>query len=84
MMPVEWKRLLRAAGFVEILAEDWSADPGELPSRWPVALRGWRVAGLAGLRAALSPAARDFLRELGSRRLALTLFHAVRWPGGGS
>ena len=35
-------------------------------------------------RAALSPAARDFLRELGSRRLAITLFHAVRWSGGGS
>ncbi len=84
MMPVEWKRLLRAAGFVEIAAEDWSADPGELPGRWLVALRGWRVAGLAGLRAALSPTARDFLRELGSRRLAITLFHAVRWPGGGS
>lgn len=84
MMPVEWKRLLRAAGFVEIVAEDWTADPGQVPSRWLVALRGWRVAGLAGLRAALSPAARDFLRELGSRRLALTLFHAVRWPGGGS
>jgi SAM-dependent methyltransferase len=84
MMPVEWKRLLRGAGFVEITAEDWSAEPGDLPGRWPVALRGWRVAGLAGLRAALSPAGTSFLRELGSRRLAITLFHAVRWPGGGS
>lgn len=83
-MPVEWKRMLRTAGFVEIAAEDWSSDPGELPGRWLVALRGWRVAGPRGLRAAWSPAARRFLRELGSRRLALTLFHAVRWPGGGS
>lgn len=84
MMPIQWKRLLRGAGFVEIGVEDWTSDPGELPGRWLVALRGWRVAGLAGLRAALAPAARTFLHELGSRRLALTLFHAVRWPGGGS
>lgn len=79
LLPVEWKRMLRAAGFVELAAEDWLDDEDQRPSRWLVALRGWRVAGLTGVRAALSPAAAAFLHEVQARRLGLTIFTGVRW-----
>ena len=79
LLPVEWKRLLRAAGFVELAAEDWGDDDAPRPSRGAIALRGWRVAGLAGVRAALSPAATSFLEEVHARRLGLTIFTGVRW-----
>jgi hypothetical protein len=79
---VEWKRWMRAAGLVELAAEAppegrWATD-----SRVATLARGWRIAGLRGVRAALSPAASLFWREMESRRLDLAIVRGVRWPAG--
>lgn len=79
---VEWKRWMRTAGLVELAAEAppegrWATD-----SRVAALARGWRIAGFRGVRAALSPAASLFWREMESRRLDLAIVRGVRWPAG--
>ena len=77
---VEWKRWMRTAGLVELVAEAppegrWATD-----SRVVALARGWRIAGVRGVRAALSAGASLFWREMDSRRLDLTIVRGVKWP----
>lgn len=81
---VEWKRWMREAGLVDLSAEAppegrWATD-----SRVATVARGWRIAGIRGVRAALSPAASLFWREMETRRLDLALVRGVKWPVRGS
>lgn len=77
---VEWKRWVRAAGMVEITVEDVADGGWATPSRATAAVRGWRLAGLRGVRAVLSPAATIFWQEIEARRLGLAVFRGARWP----
>lgn len=76
---MEWKRALREASFVELTAE---APPGRwaTDSRVSALRRGWRIARWHGVRAALSPEASLFWREMSERRLDLALLRGTRWP----
>lgn len=77
---VEWKRWMRAAGLVELAAEAPPEGRWATGSRVSAVARGWRIAGLRGVRAALSPAASLFWREMEARRLDLAIVRGVRWP----
>lgn len=79
-LAVQWKQWLRAAGLVEIVIRDYPGAAWAIDSRVSAMIRGRRVAGWQGVRAALSPAARMFWREIARRRLGLTLLRGVRWP----
>lgn len=77
---VEWKRWMREAGLVELAAEAPPEGRWATPSRVSAVARGWRIAGLRGVRTALSPAASLFWREMEARRLDLAVVRGVRWP----
>lgn len=77
---VEWKRWMRGAGLVELAAESPPEDRWATDSRVVALARGWRIAGVRGVRAALSPAASLFWREMEARRLNLAIVRGVRWP----
>lgn len=79
---VEWKRWMRGVGLVELAAEEPPEGRWATASRVSAVARGWRIAGLRGVRAALSPAASLFWREMESRRLDLAVVRGVKWPGG--
>lgn len=93
---VEWKRILREAGVVEIEVQDWGAGGQPLarttgsftpvvPSltwRHKVHIVGhaWRRWGIRGARQAVARE-EDLLRELArDRALGLVLFSGVKWP----
>ncbi len=80
LLLVEWKRFMLEAGLTDLRAEDVPPERWVTSDRWSVAARGWRVAGWAGIRTALSPAARAFREEIAERRLGFSLIRGVRAP----
>jgi SAM-dependent methyltransferase len=94
---VEWKQLLRDAGIVELVVEDWSDAPSPLrprPSpfhdfaeifslreRVAILRRAWRRWGWSGVRGAILRE-REIHRLLTRERvLGLSLIKGTRWPG---
>ena len=80
-MLVEWKRLFREAGIVELSVEDAATDARWLSAGWlGLLVRGWRAAGWSGVRFVLGRPFR-VLRSLAlSRVLGLSVIRGTRWP----
>ena len=98
MILVEWKQLLRDAGVVELVVEDWSDAPSpfrpaagpfpdfarifSLRERLGILLRAWKRWGWSGVRGAILRE-REIHRLLTRERvLGLSLIKGTRWPGG--
>lgn len=94
MMVVEWKQLLREAGAVELLVEDWSdeARGGRKPfhdfseifslrERFDILRRAWRRWGWRGVRGAILREREVHHLLTRERVLALSLIKGTRWPG---
>lgn len=98
MIVVEWKQLLRDAGVVDLVVEDWSdaaspfrpaaspfpdfAEIFSLRERLAILLRAWRRWGWQGVRGAVLRE-REIHRLLTRERaLGLSVIKGTRWPGG--
>jgi SAM-dependent methyltransferase len=96
MILVEWKQLLRDAGVVELVVEDWSDAPSpfrptpspfhdfaeifSLRERISILLRAWRRWGWQGVKGAVLRE-REIHRLLTRERvLGLSLIKGTRWP----
>jgi SAM-dependent methyltransferase len=96
MILVEWKQLLRDAGVVELVVEDWSDAPSpfrpaaspfpdfaelfSLRERLGILSRAWRRWGWAGVQGAVIRE-REIHRLLTRERvLGLSLIKGTRWP----
>ncbi len=82
-LPVAWKGFLREANVVELTVEEAAGE-----GRWiahnvfALVVRGWRVAGWAGVRAVLGRDVRSLRRLAKKRILSLSIVKGTRWPHG--
>ena len=78
---VEWKRMFREAGIVDLTVEDAALSKGWMETGWPgLLLRSWRVAKWRGVRFILSPEFRVLHRLALQRVLGLSIIKGTRSP----
>lgn len=86
---VEWKRMLRDAGLVDIQVQDWTrapvaSVPHEQPLGWRdrmrIVTRAFRLSGWRAARGAVQ-SEEELLREISRERaLGFQVLRAVKWP----
>lgn len=91
---VEWKQMLRSAGLVDLVVQDWSDGGPSAPSRTPemsmpaltwrqkaqITGRAWRRRGWRAARGAVQREL-DLLEDLSRERaLGFQLLQGVKWP----